>query len=86
MKVCHGIYVSLINVLSKKNILALVPIVVLTTPIPGIWHMDYLIQSLNFFFKLHFRKALLITFGMIYHLFGFTEVPIFPLSSVMTSL
>ena len=56
MKVCHSIYVSLINVLSKKNILALVPKVVLTTPIPGIWHMDYLVQSLNFFKNYIFLK------------------------------
>ena len=36
--------------------------------------------------KLHFRKALIITFQMIYNLSGFAEVKISPLFLVMTLL
>ena len=37
-------------------------------------------------YKLHFRKALIVTFRLIYNLSGFAEVRLFPLFLVMTSL
>ena len=45
---------------------------------------DDLVTQLQY--KLHFRKALIITFRMIFNLSGFVEVRIFPLFLVVTSL
>ena len=55
--------------------------------IPNSTYMAITVDSkIQLYQKLHFRKALIITFQMIYNLFGFTEVKIPPLFLVMTSL